>query len=410
MKRIIEKLAAERLAKEEALRRQLEAIKKDKLQETSLESLEKIRLSLARLENLISEKKTKKFPGFKSQAITETQALILVQELFQDFYFCLEQELRFIEKTHLDLLELVRLVMELGDARDREWDALGSNHVGLIFKSLEWRIEDLAVQCEEARALVERAHLLREKLEVLLLALGEKPESVKTPVREILGTLRDWRYASFENRFRGPQEKVREQLENYASLFPAGGKVLDLGCGRGEMVEILLTKGIEARGIDLNEEMIALCQARGLPCEKGDLIEKLILCQDDSLDGIFSSQVIEHLQPAVLELMIDLCFLKLKPSGVLILETINPTSVFALVQVYFLDPSHQRPIHPQSLKFLLETAGFKKIEIRYSAHLKGERLQEIPGTDERTMILNQNLDALNELLFAPVNYAAISWK
>jgi O-antigen chain-terminating methyltransferase len=410
MKRIIEKLAAERLAREEALHRQLEAIEKDKLQETSLESLEKIKLSLTRLETLISERKTKKFPGFKSQARAETQALVLVQKLFQDFYFCLEQQLRLIEKTRLDLQELVRLATELGDARDREWDALGSNHVGLIFKSLEWRVEDLAVQCEEARALVERAHLLRAKLEALLLALGEKPEAVKGPVREILGTLRDWRYASFENRFRGPQEKVREQLENYASLFPAGGKVLDLGCGRGEMVELLREKGIEARGIDLNEEMIALCQARGLPCEKGDLIEKLTLCENDSLDGIFSSQVIEHLQPAVLELMIDLCFLKLKPSGVLVLETINPTSVFALVQVYFLDPSHQRPIHPQSLKFLLETAGFKKIEIRYSAPLASEKLQEVPGMDEKTVILNQNLDRLNELLFAPVNYAAIAWK
>ena len=410
MKRIIEKLAAERLAKEEALHRQLEAIKKDKLQDATLESLEKIKLSLARLETLISEKKTKKFPGFKGQAIAETQPFILVRGLFQDFYFCLEQQLRLIEKTRLDLQELIRLVTELGDARDREWDALGSNHVGLIFKSLEWRVEDLAIQCEEARALVERAHELRAKLEAVLLALGEKPEAVKSPVREILGTLRDWRYASFENRFRGPQEKVREQLENYASLFPAGGKVLDLGCGRGEMVELLREKGIEARGIDLNEEMIALCQARGLPCEKGDLIEKLTLCENDSLDGIFSSQVIEHLQPAILELMIDLCFLKLKPSGVLVLETINPTSVFALVQVYFLDPSHQRPIHPQSLKFLLETAGFKKIEIRYSAPLTEERLREIPGTDEGTVILNQNLDRLNELLFAPVNYAAIAWK
>lgn len=410
MKRVLEKLAAERLAKEEALQSQLDALIKENLQETNFKSLEKLKLLLAQLENLIFERKPKRFLGLKSGLFSETQTLSLVHELFQQLYSCLELELRLIEKTRFDLQELIRMVNEVSDARDREWDALGNNHVGLIFKSLEWRVEALAAQYEEARALVERANWLRAKLEDTLVAFGEKPRPVLGPVREILGVLRDWRYASFENRFRGPQEKVREQLESYAALFPVGGKVLDLGCGRGEMVEILREKGVNALGIDLNEEMIALCRARGLPCEKGDLIEKLTLCEDNSLDGIFSSQVIEHLAPRVLELMIDLCFLKLTPSGVLVLETINPTSVFALVQVYFLDPSHQRPIHPQSLTFLLETAGFKKIEIRYSAPLTGERLKEIPGFDEKTTVLNQNLDALNELLFAPVNYAAIAWK
>lgn len=410
MKRVLEKLAAERLAKEEALRSRLDALNKENLQENYVKSLEKLKLLLTQLENLIIEKKPKRFPGLKTQFFSETQTLSLVHELFQEFYSCLELELKSIEKTRFDLQELIQMLNELSDARDREWDALGSNHVGLIFKSLEWRVEDLAAQCEEARALVERANWLRAKLEDTLVALGEKPRPSLGPLREMLGTLRDWRYAGFENRFRGPQEKVREQLESYASLFPPQGKVLDLGCGRGEMVEILRERGVDALGIDLNEEMIALCLARGLPCEKGDLIEKLASCEDNSLDGLFSSQVIEHLQPTVLELLIDLCYLKLKPSGVLVLETINPTSVFALVQVYFLDPSHQRPVHPQNLKFLLETAGFKKIEIRYSAPLAGERLKEIPGSDERTTLLNQNIDTLNELLFAPVNYAAIAWK
>ncbi len=410
MKRILEKLAAERLAKEEELQSRLNALKKENLHENYVKSLEKFKLQLSQLENLIKEKKPKRVIGLKTQPFSETQILSLFHELFQQLHSCLELEIKLIEKTRLDLQEIIRIANEVGEARDREWDALGSNHVGLIFKSLEWRVEDLAAQCEEARALVERANWLRAKLEETLVALGERPSPEPGPIRETLGALRDWRYASFENRFRGSQEKIREQLEGYALLFPAGCKVLDLGCGRGEMVEILREKGVNAFGIDLNEEMIALCQARGLPCVKGDLIEKLINLQDNSLDGLFSSQVIEHLPTQVLELMIDLCYLKLKPSGILILETINPTSVFALVQVYFLDPSHQKPIHPQSLKFLLETAGFKKIEIRYSAPLTTERLKEIPGTDERTTLINQNLDALNELLFAPVNYAAIAWK
>ncbi|MCX7975031.1 MAG: class I SAM-dependent methyltransferase [Candidatus Aminicenantes bacterium] len=410
MKRLLEKLAAERKAKEEVLKKRLAKMDEDNLEKITSESLEKIKSWLTQLEASSAEKKPKKFLGLKLSALPDGEVLTLFQNLFRAFQLCLEHQFKLIEKTRHDLRELIELANDLGEARDREWDALGSNHVGIIFKSLEWRVDDLKAQWEETRALLERAHWLRAKLEEVLLALGEKPKPALGPLRETLSSLRDWRYASFENRFRGSQAKVKEQLENYAALFPTKGKVLDLGCGRGEMVEILRARGIEAIGIDLNEEMIALCQSRNLPCEKGDLIEKLAACEDNSLAGIFSSQVIEHLNPPVLEVMIDLCYLKLAPSGVLILETVNPTSVFALVQVYFLDPSHQRPIHPQSLKFLLETAGFKKIEIRYSAPLAEERLKELPTSDEKTMILNQNLDRLNELLFAPVNYAAIAWK
>lgn len=399
MKRLLEKLAAERQAKEEALEKKLRAIKEENLEKIIPGSLDKIKSSLAQIAGLRAEKKLKDdlFSSF-------------LLDIFQNFYICLEQQFQLIERTRQDLQELTRLLNDLGDARDREWDALGSNHVGLIFKSLEWRVDDLTFRWEEIRSLLKRAHLLRAKLEEVLLALGEKPKPSVGPIRETVGIWRDWRYASFENRFRGPQAKVKDQLESYASLFPVGGKVLDLGCGRGEMVEILRARGVEALGIDLNEEMIALCRERGLPCERGDLIEKLTACEDNSLAGIFSSQVIEHLPPSVLELMIDLCYLKLAPSGVLVLETINPTSVFALVQVYFLDPSHQKPIHPQSLKFLLESAGFKKVEIRYAAPLTEERLKEIPTVDEKTMILNENLDKLNNFLFGPVNYAAIAWK
>jgi len=92
------------------------------------------------------------------------------------------------------------------------------------------------------------------------------------------------------------------------------------------------------------------------------------------------------------------------------LETINPTSVFALVQIYYLDLSHQRPIHPQALKFLLETSGFEEVEIKYSDGLSEERLQNLPGADETSAILNQNIDSLNKLLYSAPNYAAIARK
>ncbi len=108
--------------------------------------------------------------------------------------------------------------------------------------------------------------------------------------------------------------------------------------------------------------------------------------------------------------MIDLCRLKLAPSGVLILETINPTSVFALVQIYYLDLSHHRPVHPEALKFLMESAGFEDVRIQSSAELETEKLQNLPGADEASSILNRNIDRLNRLLYAAPNYAAIGKK
>jgi SAM-dependent methyltransferase len=306
------------------------------------------------------------------------------------------------------LVDLIELQASLTDAKDREWDALGSHHVGLIFKSLEWRVDKLAAEGEDSRILMKKFLLLREKLTDLLTVLEEKKAPSPNAVRDLLEPLEDWRYAGFENRFRGSEEEVRRQQQAYLSDLPKNGTILDLGCGRGEFLELLRENGIEAAGVDINSQMIELCLDKGLRCEKGDLLEKLSGREDGSLAGIFSSQVIEHLQPAYLKKLIELSHRKLAPSGVIILETINPTSVFALVQIYHLDLSHQNPVHPQALKFMLEASGFESVEIRYSSPLEAQRLQNLPGADERTAILNRNIDSLNELLFAPVNYAAVA--
>ncbi len=307
-----------------------------------------------------------------------------------------------------DLANLIDLQSSLMDARDREWDALGSNHVGMIFKSMEWRVEKLAAEYDDVKTLLKTFLLLREKLGRLLAVLEEKKLPEATAVREILEPLEDWRYAAFENRFRGPAEEVKRQLEVYVPYFPKGGKVVDLGCGRGEFLELLHENGVTAEGIDINSQMVEACLDKGLACREGDLLEGLSEWEDGSLDGIFSSQVIEHLTPSYLKSLAELCYQKLASPGTLIWETINPASVFALVQIYYLDLSHQKPVHPQALKFMLEAAGFDDIEIKYSLSLDREKLKNLSGADERTSILNENIDNLNELLYAPPNYAAIA--
>jgi len=163
-------------------------------------------------------------------------------------------------------------------------------------------------------------------------------------------------------------------------------------------------------GIDINDQMIDICLEKGLDCQKGDMLEKLADHEDGSLSGIFSSQVIEHLPPSYLKRLLELAYFKLAPSSCIVLETINPVSVFSLVEIYFLDLSHQKPIHPQAIKFLMESTGFEEVEIIYSSPVEKERLQDLPGRDEAVTILNQNIDKLNKLLYAPSNYAAIGKK
>jgi len=298
----------------------------------------------------------------------------------------------------------------LSDIRDKLWDAEGNNHVGMIFKSMEWRVDRLATAYEDASALMKTFANLRDQLDRLLAAVEGKKLPTPAHLGPVLEPLEDGRYLRFENRFRGAEAEIRKQQIAFLDDFPPGGRVLDLGCGRGEFLELLAGRGFHAEGVDFNAEMIGLCRDKGLSVEHGDLLENLAARPDASLDGIFSSQVIEHLTPAALRRMIELAFAKLRPDGRILLETVNPLSVFALVHVYFLDLSHRTPVHPQALQFLLEAAGFSSASVRLGSGLEAEKLGNIPPSNEAAAVLNRNIDRLNALLYAPANYSVLGRK
>lgn len=308
------------------------------------------------------------------------------------------------------LADTIHTNASLTAARDREWDALGSNHVGMIFNSLEWKVNRLSAETRDAALLIKTFTGLREKLTRLLDLLEERKDPSPKLVTELLSPLDDWRYTAFENRYRGDAENVRRQQESYLDYFPEKGKIMDLGCGRGEFLELLEDRGREAEGVDISRQMIDICRDKGLTCERADLLEKLSASPDNALSGVFSSQVVEHLPPTYLQRLVETIYAKLRPAGTVILETVNPLSVFALVQIYFLDMTHQQPLHPQALRFLLENAGFERIEIRYDSPLTKEALQSLPAGDEIDEVLNRNFEKLNDLLYAPANYAVIGVK
>ncbi len=396
MRRTIEKLSQQRKEKQDALAKEIEGLKKQSQELSSSDSTIRLQHLLSRMQELVSTKDI-------SPDIFRQQ----VSHIITEFQKNLDKNISQTQDLFLSFAGLIEANVTLMDAKDKEWDALGSNHVGMIFKSMEWRVDKLAVVYEDVNLLMKKFLLLKEQLDRLLGVLEEKSLPTQKQVQEILQPLKDWHYAAFENRHRGNEEEVKKQQSQFLSYFQEKGKVLDLGCGRGEFLELCRDNGIETQGIDLNEQMVEICQDKGLDCQKGDILESLAERPDKTLGGIFSSQVIEHLSPAQLKKLIELAYFKLAQGGHIVLETINPASVFALVQIFFLDLTHQKPIHPQTLKFLLESSGFEDVEIKYSHPLEQEQLQTLPGADEMASILNRNIDNLNRLLYAPPNYSAI---
>ena len=162
-----------------------------------------------------------------------------------------------------------------------------------------------------------------------------------------------YKYVGFEDRFRGSREAIRARLESYLPFFVGATDVLDVGCGRGEFLELLAGAGVRARGLDLNHEMAELCRARGLEVAEADAVGYLTTLPDASLGGIFAAQVVEHLQPAYLLRFLELAFHKVRPGGRVVLETLNPACWVAFFDSYIRDITHVWPLHPETLKYLV---------------------------------------------------------
>jgi 2-polyprenyl-3-methyl-5-hydroxy-6-metoxy-1,4-benzoquinol methylase len=219
------------------------------------------------------------------------------------------------------------------------------------------------------------------------------------------------KYVGFEDEFRGSQESIREGVAAYVPLFAGASDVLDVGCGRGEFLLLLRERGIRARGIDLNESMVDVCRARGLEATVADALSYVRAQPDGSLGGLFAAQVVEHLPPVYLTQLLDAAFEKLRPGAAIVLETINPACWFAFFSSYIRDITHERALHPETLKFLLVASGFQQVTIRYSApYPDHDKLQTVTGPGlpaDAAETLNANVEKINRLLFTYLDYAAI---
>ena len=223
-------------------------------------------------------------------------------------------------------------------------------------------------------------------------------------------------YFVFEERFRGTRADIKERQSAFIKYFKGCRNVLDIGCGRGEFQELLRDHEIGGHGIDIDEDMVNFCKSKGLDVEKIDAVSYLQKLEDKSLDGIFIDQVVEHLEQEYLIEMLNLSFMKLIYGGTIVVETVNPLSFFSFANFY-IDMSHKRPVHPETLRFLLNAAGFREIKIELIAPVRDDaRLKKIKigerrdGHREEIEIYNHNIDMLNAIIYGPQDYALIGIK
>ena len=184
--------------------------------------------------------------------------------------------------------------------------------------------------------------------------------------------------------------------------------MLDVGCGRGEFLDLLAARGISCRGLDLNHEMVEVCRARGLRVDEGDALGFLRALPDGIVGGLLAAQVVEHLQPDYLLALIDVAYHKLRPGSKFILETINPACWFAFFASYIRDITHVRPLHPDTLSYFVQASGFQRVAVRYRApYPEHEKLQRAPAADPVGQTVNANVERLNGLLFTYMDYAVV---
>jgi SAM-dependent methyltransferase len=249
-----------------------------------------------------------------------------------------------------------------------------------------------------ALEVMKRADLLAEQVD-------RKTEGLHATLSRRIGSLEragrpmsDRGYAEFENELRGPEAAVREQLRPIVSHFRIA-PVVDLGCGRGELLEEFRNACVPSYGVDSNKAMVATARAKGLRVLHEDLFDHLERLEEASLGGIAATHVVEHLTPPAVRHLLNEARRVLVPGGCLVLETPNPTAMWAYAQGWGRDPTHRWALHPDTLAFMVERAGLAVVNTLF--------INPMPDQD-RLKGADPDAERLNEFLYGPQDYALVA--
>jgi O-antigen chain-terminating methyltransferase len=311
--------------------------------------------------------------------VNEVQFLRSVADLQGGF----QHRVTLMEASHRDLMRTHNI----------NFHAALERHGFDIQKRLWGDLEKMHTEIE--RIIHSELRLLRQRAQISAPA-APAPEGVPAPASPAPPA---FDYSRFAERFRGPEEYVTAGQQVYLPYFEGCKNVLDIGCGRGEFLKTMRDAGIPAKGIELSVESVAICQSQGLDVEVADVYPYLAAMPESSLDGIFCSQVVEHLPPGRLPELIRLCARSLAPGGVIAIETPNPECLAIFATYFYLDPTHTRPVPHPLLIFYLEEFGVGNIEVRRLSPAK----ETMPS-------LNSLPEDFRDAFFGALDYAVIGRK
>ncbi len=275
-------------------------------------------------------------------------------------------------------------------------------------RSLRVEVDNLREQLEqgilELRAdvdLVAESSLAVSDLETKVSALGVRVTRVSDQLRDARG-LANWAfskalssdaglggdpspdhrgarrfsYSAVMAPFQAPQELVKETFMTYLDRYFTGftGTILDLGCGKGAFLEACQDRGLTAIGVDSDPVNIAICTGLGLRAELADVFTYLNQVADGSLDAVFMAHLIEHLNIEGKRELMAVLHQKIRPDGIAVVETPNTSSSRVMTTMYYLDPTHQSPLHPEAYKRVLELSGFTTMDAFLSGELEGAEM------------------------------------
>jgi SAM-dependent methyltransferase len=351
-----------------------------------------------------------------------------------------QQHLRSAETHFVAELATVQRHMELLDARLASEGAARNEQISMLTRSLESETEALRDELKRAshqlQTGTDEALEKQQQLRAELILHGQRvtrlledvtarlPASIEhitahtdhpqdildqPQLRALADEERhalDAFYVSFEDQFRGSRSEIKERLKIYLPLLERAGigtgemPILDIGSGRGEWLELLRERKMEARGVDLNRVLVAQCRERNLEVVEDDVMHYLRSLPDESLGALTGFHLVEHLPIETLIKMLDETVRVVKRGGAVIFETPNPQNVLVGSCNFYFDPTHRNPLPGPIMRFLVESRGFARVEV----------INLNPSDAERVAGDTDLIERFNHYFYGPMDYAVVGWK
>lgn len=309
-----------------------------------------------------------------------------------------------VEKEDFDRLNLLNRA-EISELEDRVYEKADKSEVEAYKEAFKY-----------ARLYLEniKEEITNKIIDLKPELIGEKPvekndAQIYRVITDIESRFYDKMYLDFESIFRGTEEDVYDKLTVYTPLFQKlkhtdglSLKAVDLGCGRGEMLEFTNSFGLEVVGVDVNKLAVSLCIDKNFNAVAADALDYLMGLSEGSVSLITTLHMVEHMDNDKLFNIIRNVYRVLESQGMFLIETPNPRNILVGSGEFYRDFSHIKPIFPDTLKFLLEYFGFVDVRVYFFDGKYGEI--NLVEADKN------NFDSLQDYIDISRDYAVVGYK